>query len=406
MPFHFDKAELAKEGGFLANRSWAPGEISHQAREWSLAAPPASSPRPREQEEDRGGHLSSARHKLALKPSSDATMRPPPLWRPPGSAKEPSMRARLCRPNPGFQAHQAPNPARPPFTEQQQLDLARRPSRHPPGGFRSIILLRSTTALSSALSVQPIVPGAKAGAAPSKSGALPRNAGEFFLSGCRRSNSWRRPLPYLLPEAGRAALSAEGRTLRSFSTVRLCSPCPLGAPWTRFLGSPEQLPAASCSGRRAALNPARRASARRHVPAPAAPPAAPRPLPERAPARTSPRTSPPRMGARTHAAADPGAAQPARPATRAPVGSAPGKAAKEPQTSREFLPGFLLESVFLPIYSPRDVCGPAPWGAGGLLKLETEKKTSPGRLSMPSSGGRARVSKCKPVLAGLHGGGR
>ena len=75
----------------------------------------------------------------------------------------------------------------------------------------------------------------------------------------------------------------------------------------------------------------------------------------------------------------------------------PWEAPPEPQTSRAIpLPGFLLESVIISsrVLTPRDVCGPAPWGAGGrAAKVGNRKKTSPGRLSMPSSGGRARVFK-------------
>lgn len=148
----------------------------------------------------------------------------------------------------------------------------------------------------------------------------------------------------------------------------------------------------------AALQPLR-SPARRGVRAPPRPrPCPPRPPPrdhsQSARPRTSPRTSPPRMSARARAAADPGAAQPARaghPRAR------PWEAPPEPQTYRRIpLPGFLLESVIISsrLLTPRDVCGPAPWGAGGrAAKVGNRKKTSPGRLSMPSSGGRARVFK-------------
>lgn len=117
--------------------------------------------------EERGPRLSSARHKLALR-NHPRTLHDAPsaaLARPlrvSQRQRAQHSRARLCRPNPGFQAHQAPNPARPPLPSSSSLTsrAAFSPSSR---RFRSIILLRSTAALSSALSVQPIVPGAKAG---------------------------------------------------------------------------------------------------------------------------------------------------------------------------------------------------------------------------------------------------
>ena len=75
-----------------------------------------------------------------------------------------------------------------------------------------------------------------------------------------------------------------------------------------------------------------------------------------------------------------------------PQGGGPMKLEKrESQLGHNALESVIISSRVL---TPRDVCGPAPWGAGGrAAKVGNRKKTSPGRLSMPSSGGRARVFK-------------
>lgn len=145
-----------------------------------------------------------------------------PSWAPPNAPSAAVTRPlRVCerrgarsaphsRPTPGA-PRPSPRPTRPPSPSSSSLTsrAAFSPSSR---RFRSIILLLSTAALSSALRVQPMVPGARGCRRSLQVRSRSRNTGASFLSGRGRPNrSRRRPhRPHPLPQPGEESEGANG----------------------------------------------------------------------------------------------------------------------------------------------------------------------------------------------------
>uniref|UniRef100_M3Z3L0 Uncharacterized protein n=1 Tax=Mustela putorius furo TaxID=9669 RepID=M3Z3L0_MUSPF len=172
-PLHLPKAERTSEKpGLLATRSAVPRGVHTNACQWTEAPAARGRALPGQGEGRQGDQGRERPPRLRTAPAALSPGNHPPA---PRDALSAALTRPLCvskREGPaaataGRRAQQAARPQGPPGRAWPPLpsssSLTSRAAFSPSSRrFRSIILLRSTAALSSALSVQPIVPGARA----------------------------------------------------------------------------------------------------------------------------------------------------------------------------------------------------------------------------------------------------